>query len=182
MIVFRQKEYSGIGTQLSYGVENIKEAFRKRKLKSLKKTVESDPSKVDPRKIRAANIEIQKEARKGDRGKYRIKRDAIKTREAVKETITNPKKLARVAGKATDKTIQFAIKHPQHVVSNVNRIVMPIASAAISPAALAITTALPISPAIDLIPIPKKVNDKLRVVNRKYRNTNISKRLGGRLK
>lgn len=183
MIKFRQKEFnSSIGTKISYGIEQIREELKKKKLGALKKIVDSDPSKVEPKKRRAANIELHKETKKGTRGKYKIKRDAIRTREAIKNTVTNPKKLATYAGKVTDKTIQFAIKHPQHVVSNVNRVVMPIAATAISPAAVALTTVLPVSTAIDLVPIPKHVNEKLRVTNRRYRNTNISKKLRGRPK
>ena len=181
MIKFRQKEFnSSIGTQISYGIEQIKETLRKKKMGALRKIVDSDPSKVDPKKKRAANIELHKETKKGARGQYRIKRDAIKTREAIKDTVTNPKKLAAHAGKITDKTIQFAIKHPQHVVSNVNRVVMPVAAAAISPAAVALTTVLPVSTAIDLVPLPKNVNERLRATNKRYRNTNISKKLRGR--
>ena len=179
MIQFRQKEYSSLGTKLSYGIENAKESLRNKKIKNLKKISQS--GKQTKVRKRAANIELIRENKVAPRTNYQPKRDAITTGENLKAAIKNPKILAQKTGKAVDKMIQVAIKRPQVAVGTASSVVVPAAGYMISPAVGAISATIPVGTAISLAPMPSKINKKMNVLARKYRATGFSKRLGGRL-
>ena len=177
MIKFRQKEYSSLGTKLSYGIENAKEAIRDKKVKRLEK-ISTNKSDV---KGRAANIELIREKKKSPRTKYQIKKDSIITRENIKSTVKDPKLLAKKTGKAVDSAIQVAIKRPQIALGAASQVIVPAAGSLISPAVGAVSAALPVGTAINIAPLPNKVNKRLNSLARKYRGTGFSKKLGGRV-
>ena len=178
MIKFRQKEYSSLGTKLSYGIENAKEAIREKKVKRLEKI---STNKSDDVRGRAANIELIREKKKSPRTKYQIKKDSIITRENIKSTVKDPKLLAKKTGKAVDNAIQVAIKRPQIALGAASQVIVPAAGSLISPAVGAVSAALPVGTAINIAPLPNKVNKKLNSLARKYRGTEFSKKLGGRV-
>ena len=179
MINFRQKEYSSLGTKLSFSLEKTKEFIREKKKSQLKKI--SQNSKGNEVKSRAARINLIKEENTPTRSTIQVKRDAIKSRDSIRRTIKNPKEIARISGKAADKVIQATIKRPQVALGAVGSIAIPATAAMINPTAGVALATLPIGTAINLTPMPSKVNRGLKVVARKYRGTNFSKRLGGRI-
>lgn len=178
MIVFRQKEYSSLSTKLSLGIENTREFLRKQKGKSLRKVAEKDKSEV---KRRVASIELNKGKYSSPRSEMQIKRDAIQTRDKVKSSVRHPERIVKKIGKATDSAIQIAIKRPQVAVGAVSGVAIPAAVAMVNPVAGGVTATMPIGTSVSLMPLPKKVNNHLKTAARRYRGTNFSKRLRGKL-
>ena len=178
MITFRQKEYSTFPTKLSYGFENIKERLIEQKRKRLEK-ITSPEFKSDEVTKRAARVELRKDKYSQPRSKMNIKRDSIRLRNEVESTLKNPKQLVRKAGKGADSLIQFSIKHPKPIIGALGGVALPVGVAMVNPVAGAVTATMPIGTAINLAPMSKKTNKKLKMVARKYNSSQFSKRLRG---
>lgn len=178
MIKFRQKEYSSIGTKFLYKIENLKQGFKAKEIKRLK-NISSEGSNADQITKRAARIKLNREEYKKPKSDVDIKRSAISAKKEIKSTLKSPEKLIGGLGKATDSAIKFSIKHPKPIIGGISGVAIPAGVAMINPIAGVVTATLPIGTAVNLAPIPKTTRKKLKVVSRKYNNTQFSKRLRG---
>ena len=178
MINYRQKEYSSLGTKLSLGLEQTREFLRGKTKKNLEKKATDEANEV---KKRAAKIELTKPKYTSKRSSTQVKRDAITTRDSIKSAIKNPSIMAQKAGKMADKAIQATIRRPQVALGAVSSVAIPTAASMINPVAGAVMATVPVGTTISLLPTPPRTNQYLKQTARKYRETQFSKRLGGRI-
>ena len=182
MIVFRQKEYSSWLTKLSYELEKLKKYNLDNKIGELKRKSEliSDINPNENNKIKR-RIRLIK-AQHPKQSEIQIKKDAIKTREEIKDYSKNPKRVLKEVSKVVDNKIYRAIRKPKDTVVKVAKKIP-------DPTIRFVTTLSDdLYDVVSAAAKTKKINGKsmtrqiLNNTAQKYRGTNFSKRLGGRIK